>query len=557
MSLLDDVKDAADKVVNVVPDVSDVDLPAVPDPSDAAETVVDVVPDVPDVDLPAVPDPSDLSDLLDLSDLPGFDDALGDTDEIAIDLTGDNDITTGGDDDLIVTGQGDDTIDAGDGDNTVYADSIPDDALGGNDVVTTGSGDDRIFTFGNSDVVSSGDGSDEVFTADGDDVIDAGAGNDDVQSGRGLDQVFGGDGDDALRGGEDDDFLDGGAGNDRVIGGSDNDLALGGPGDDLLEGRSGNDDLGGGDGNDTALGGAGNDRLDGGPGADIIDAGPDNDLIVWDALDAGLAGGTGFDILGVGQGVLDLSAAGGAITGIELVDMRGGEASTTVLSASDVLDVSDTDALTVLGDAGDSLCRSRLDRWRDRRRGTADVHPGCRRDDGNAAGPAGRANKPGRRRLRGGSGELRPPPTAACRPGTRHRAPACWPPRPRAGTAAACLADRAREQIALHRVLIDHVERLEPGGAVAQLRAVVDEDPTRAVGRRVERDLDLDPSLGAQDLHALVGYELGRAVEQRLPCGELQQDARQPVGLEVRIVFDLARHPDRLRPNRKRAVTVG
>ena len=35
--------------------------------------------------------------------------------------------------------------------------------------------------------------------------------------------------------------------------------------------------------------------------------------------------------------------------------MRGGEASTTVLSASDVLDVSDTDALTVLGDAGDSL----------------------------------------------------------------------------------------------------------------------------------------------------------------------------------------------------------
>ena len=79
MSLLDDVKDAADKVVNVVPDVSDVDLPACPRSLGCGRDVVDVVPDVPDVDLPAVPDPSDLSDLLDLSDLPGFDDALGDT----------------------------------------------------------------------------------------------------------------------------------------------------------------------------------------------------------------------------------------------------------------------------------------------------------------------------------------------------------------------------------------------------------------------------------------------------------------------------------------------
>ena len=34
---------------------------------------------------------------------------------------GDNDVTSGDDDDLIVTGQGDDVIDAGDGDNAVYA----------------------------------------------------------------------------------------------------------------------------------------------------------------------------------------------------------------------------------------------------------------------------------------------------------------------------------------------------------------------------------------------------------------------------------------------------
>jgi hypothetical protein len=46
---------------------------------------------------------------------------------------------------------------------------------------------------------------------------------------------------------------------------------------------------------------------------------------------------------------------GGALAGIELVDMSGGAASTTVLAASDVLDLSDTGELTVLGDSNDSL----------------------------------------------------------------------------------------------------------------------------------------------------------------------------------------------------------
>jgi chemotaxis protein histidine kinase CheA len=38
-------------------------------------------------------------------------------------------------------------------------------------------------------------------------------------------------------------------------------------------------------------------------------------------------------------------------------------------------------------------------------------------------------------------------------------------------------------------------------------------DPARPVGRRVERNLDLDPALGAQDVDPLVGLELGRAGE--------------------------------------------
>ena len=68
-----------------------------------------------------------------------------------------------------------------------------------------------------------------------------------------------------------------------------------------------------------------------------------------------MAGGTGIDTLRVSEGDLDLSGLGGTLTGIEVLDMGGGEASTTVLTASDLLDLSDTDELTILGDADDSL----------------------------------------------------------------------------------------------------------------------------------------------------------------------------------------------------------
>jgi hypothetical protein len=57
----------------------------------------------------------------------------------------------------------------------------------------------------------------------------------------------------------------------------------------------------------------------------------------------------------VPAGDFDLANFAGNITGIEIVDMSGGEASTTMLTASDVLDVSDTDELAVLGDSEDSL----------------------------------------------------------------------------------------------------------------------------------------------------------------------------------------------------------
>jgi hypothetical protein len=63
----------------------------------------------------------------------------------------------------------------------------------------------------------------------------------------------------------------------------------------------------------------------------------------------------GTDTLRLPKGDFDLPDFAGDITDIEVVDMRGGEASTAVLSASNVLDPSDIDELTVLGGADDSL----------------------------------------------------------------------------------------------------------------------------------------------------------------------------------------------------------
>jgi hypothetical protein len=90
-------------------------------------------------------------------------------------------------------------------------------------------------------------------------------------------------------------------------------------------------------------------------GEDIIDAGRGDDVIFWDPDDAEVAGGVGNDTLRVRDDDLDLSAFGGTLEGIEVVDMSKGGPSTTALTASDLLDLSDTGELMVLGDSDDSL----------------------------------------------------------------------------------------------------------------------------------------------------------------------------------------------------------
>ena len=56
------------------------------------------------------------------------------------------------------------------------------------------------------------------------------------------------------------------------------------------------------------------------------------------------------------------------------------------------------------------------------------------------------------------------------------------------------VADGSREQIALQAVLVARLELDPLGPGAGQIGPVVDEQATGAIGRRVERDLDLDPA---------------------------------------------------------------
>jgi Ca2+-binding RTX toxin-like protein len=110
--------------------------------------------------------------------------------------------------------------------------------------------------------------------------------------------------------------------------------------------------LGGtGNSSDTLYGDAGNDTLDGGNSADRLDGGSGNDVLVWGAGDT-IIGGTGTDTLRMTGTTLILGSS--AISAIEAIDMTTG-ANTVTLTAADVISISDTDTITVTGDAGDTL----------------------------------------------------------------------------------------------------------------------------------------------------------------------------------------------------------
>ncbi len=215
----------------------------------------------------------------------------------------------------------------------------------GDDTLTGTSGNDTIFGYG---------GNDTLIGLAGKDTLDGGAGTDTADySGSGTAVTVNlaansGSGGDA----QGDTFvsienLDGSAYDDSLTGdGNDN----------TLDGRAGNDTLIGGAGDDRLRGRDGDDTLDGGAGADDLDGDDGNDILVWDPADTAIAGDSGTDTLRVDSGDVDLTSFGGTIEGIDEIDLEADTGANTVtLAAQDVLDMSDADTLTILGDGGDSV----------------------------------------------------------------------------------------------------------------------------------------------------------------------------------------------------------
>jgi VCBS repeat-containing protein len=149
-------------------------------------------------------------------------------------------------------------------------------------------------------------------------------------------------------------------------------------GSDLLFGSDQADDLTGGPGNDILLGFGGNDVIRPGAGIDTVLAGAGDDRIVVASPETASAAGRERLDGGVGRDTLDIDFGGDVnaglldlvdLSGIEVIDMRNGQANTLRLTLSDVLGMSDetdtaveallgmavANARTILGDATDTL----------------------------------------------------------------------------------------------------------------------------------------------------------------------------------------------------------
>lgn len=131
--------------------------------------------------------------------------------------------------------------------------------------------------------------------------------------------------------------------------------ALNGPG--LLSYLfSGNDNMTGSSGADVVNGYGGRDTINGKGGADRINGGAGNDVLVWGAGDT-LNGGSGNDTLKVAVSSLDLASASNPnnrLISIEQIDLRAGDHSLK-LNKRDVLDMSPTNQVKILGDGADTV----------------------------------------------------------------------------------------------------------------------------------------------------------------------------------------------------------
>jgi hypothetical protein len=122
----------------------------------------------------------------------------------------------------------------------------------------------------------------------------------------------------------------------------------GGTGDDLLTGTAAADVIVAGQGNDTLIGNGGSDILYAGAGDDAI--------AISDLNFNRIKGGSGTDTLRVdGSGMFfDLRAiANNQITGIEQIDLNHSSSNALAFNKLDVLAISDTQELVILGNTGD------------------------------------------------------------------------------------------------------------------------------------------------------------------------------------------------------------
>src|SRR5205823_1582849 len=76
------------------------------------------------------------------------------------------------------------------------------------------------------------------------------------------------------------------------------------------------------------------------------------------------------------------------------------------------------------------------------------------------------------------------------------------------------------------------------GSCAGRVAALADEDPARAIVRRVERNLDLDAAARAEHVDALVRRLLRTAGADRVRTAKIEHHRHEPVDAEPRIHFD-------------------
>ena len=229
------------------------------------------------------------------------------------------------------------------------------------DNITGSNGIDHIDSSAGHDSIDAGDGDDFIHGADGDDTIDGSLGDDHIFGGNDNDSLMGGDGNDTIDGENDDDTMSGGNGDDTLYGDSGNDILFGDSHNDSLFGGNDDDMLDGGAGDDSLQGGAGNDILTATLGNDIVNGDAGDDMIIINNLTYGnhsIQGGTGNDTVKFSDGgtydVSNLDASA-----IEILDLTGGGTNTLIsFTANEIYSIAGTDALTIEGDAGDTIATS-------------------------------------------------------------------------------------------------------------------------------------------------------------------------------------------------------